>query len=132
VKATPEEKSRMRAYYKLNKTTMKANARKWQKEHPERRKAYLVKSKRNLRDKNVGLKSGEFERLIELEPFCALCSLPFGTDKRTRPVADHNHATGKFRGALHGTCNLGLGCFDDNPELMEKAVAYLRRTSCAS
>lgn len=40
---------------------------------------------------------------------------------------DHDHATGKVRGALCRDCNLALGCFTDSVERMRRAVMYLSR-----
>lgn len=40
---------------------------------------------------------------------------------------DHDHATGEFRGWLCHTCNVALGMAKDDPELLEKMAAYLRR-----
>lgn len=43
---------------------------------------------------------------------CKLCGLPFRT---TDPaVADHDHRTGKMRGALHRSCNSMLGHIENN------------------
>lgn len=39
---------------------------------------------------------------------------------------DHCHTTGKARGVLCRGCNTGLGCFKDNPALLEAAASYLR------
>ena len=39
---------------------------------------------------------------------------------------DHNHGTGQFRGFLCDSCNTGLGKFKDDPDLLERAISYLR------
>jgi hypothetical protein len=39
---------------------------------------------------------------------------------------DHNHTTGKVRGILCTNCNRGLGHFKDSPDLLQKAIQYLK------
>lgn len=38
---------------------------------------------------------------------------------------DHCHSTGKIRGLLCSTCNLGIGYFRDRPAVLRKAADYL-------
>lgn len=71
---------------------------------------------------------------------CAICRRPEtarGRGGRVMPLAvDHDHACcpGKtscgacVRGLLCMSCNHGIGRLDDDPELLEAAAAYLRRT----
>ena len=50
---------------------------------------------------------------------CVLCR------RRKASVLDHDHATGKVRGWLCRQCNAGLGMFGEDPELFERAKAYV-------
>lgn len=53
---------------------------------------------------------------------CAIC----GTRVAKKFCLDHDHRTGAKRGILCGQCNVGLGSFCDSPELLSKAIEYLR------
>ena len=67
-----------------------------------------------MRDEFVARQSGK----------CSICARSF-RDKCI-PNLDHSYATGRTRAALCNRCNTGLGCFDDNPALLEQAITYLR------
>jgi len=68
------------------------------------------------------------ERLNDQGGVCAIC----GTDNpggRGQFHADHNHSTNEPRGVLCHNCNIALGNFKDNPELLQSAIVYLNKYS---
>ena len=57
---------------------------------------------------------------------CKIC----GTDNPNGPGrfhVDRNHTTGKVRGLLCNKCNLGLGAFNDDINILAKSIQYLSR-----
>jgi hypothetical protein len=59
---------------------------------------------------------------------CAIC----GTDTpggRGTFHADHDHSNGKPRGVLCHYCNVALGNFRDNTDLLKSAIDYLNKYS---
>lgn len=56
---------------------------------------------------------------------CAICFTKNAGGKGTFHV-DHNHVSGRLRGLLCHNCNLGLGHFKDNPNLLSVAIKYLQ------
>ena len=68
--------------------------------------------------------------LVAQDYKCAIC----GTDANelTRELGvDHNHETDEVRGLLCNHCNIGLGNFRDDVELMNKAIEYLGKYGVA-
>ena len=55
-----------------------------------------------------------------LDELCMICG------KQERLVVDYNYETGKLRGLLCCAHKTGLGIFQDNPDLLDKAATYLR------
>lgn len=62
-------------------------------------------------------------RLIQ-QTVCEICG---GKDKDRNLALDHCHKTGQVRGRLCMACNVALGHFKDNTDLLRKAVEYLDR-----
>lgn len=71
------------------------------------------------------------EHRIPVDHSCPICGrgqaeLQSPSGRTTTPWRlDHNHKTEEFRGFLCDRCNTGLGKFDDNIELLKKAIQYL-------
>ena len=115
---------RERAAYRANPERFRAKRRRYYARHQ-------ALEQERARERHFVGKYGpqiieERKRLLkEQDGRCAIC----GT---RNPGAygwstDHDHATGKTRGLLCNWCNPGLGNFKDNPELLRKAIEYLRR-----
>jgi hypothetical protein len=58
---------------------------------------------------------------------CKICNRPESELSKKLHV-DHCHTTGKYRGMLCGPCNQALGLFKDDPQVLEKAIKYLRES----
>ncbi len=71
-----------------------------------------------------GLDEDQLAQLhIKQEGLCEICR----KSQERRLDADHNHKTGKLRGVLCRSCNIGIGYLQDSPELLSKAIAYLQK-----
>lgn len=74
-----------------------------------------------------GLEPADYHRMLsEQGGGCAICGT-FDPQGRGRFHIDHDHTNGRIRGLLCTECNIGLGKFKDDPELVRKAVDYLDR-----
>jgi len=81
--------------------------------------------RKNSYARYYGITLEEYEvLLIKQNNVCAICSASTGSNNK-RLAVDHNHQTGVVRGLLCDDCNIGLGKFKDNPNLLIKAINYL-------
>lgn len=63
---------------------------------------------------------------------CRICSKTLAIEKTENletASIDHCHKSGRIRGILCGKCNIGIGMFDENLDLLLKARDYLIETS---
>jgi hypothetical protein len=120
--------------YRRDPELAKARVRAWQQANRER---YLATQRRlkqtpeakrrdragHLRRK-YGITLGEYDALLARQGgVCAICRRP-PNDEISLHV-DHEHGTGRIRGALCVRCNNGLGLFQEDPALFASAVRYL-------
>lgn len=97
----------------------------FRRSNPPAVKPHYKKSTEQIRRSNLkrlyGMSLEEYEkRVVEQEGRCAICVEP-----AEKLVVDHCHRKGSVRKLLCGGCNTGLGMFQDDPERMAKAIAYL-------
>lgn len=77
-----------------------------------------------------GLDQATFDAMFkEQNGRCAICGVELVQSGRgsNRLHVDHNHKTKKVRALLCHVHNTGLGMFQERPETLEAAAAYLRR-----
>ena len=101
----------------------------WHSTHPGLRRAYSQRwrdknpfyHRAHHRAKRYGLSPEEqVAVLAQNDGMCALCLVAPATD------IDHDHESGRVRGALCRRCNLGIGMLRDDPALLMAAVEYLK------
>lgn len=122
----------------------KAKQREWREKNRER----LLKQKldwyyankdhqrelarKNNRKKWYGLDHEDYLVMLEKQNHvCAICGNPETVKNPSgaiKPLAvDHCHKTEKVRGLLCTRCNIALGNFKDNVNILQSAINYLNR-----
>lgn len=61
--------------------------------------------------------------LSEQKGVCAICSR---AEVGKKLCVDHNHKTGKVRGLLCALCNQSIGMLQEDVNVLQKAIEYLR------
>jgi hypothetical protein len=73
-----------------------------------------------------GITLEEYNRLLESQGGgCAICGRKVNIDSKFSLHVDHDHDTGKIRGILCSSCNLGIGKFDHDCSRLKNAIKYL-------
>jgi ribosomal protein S20 len=123
-------------YWASIKDEMKEYKKKWYQENQERCKeqcreryqnadkkhhAHVVWKNKLKRDFGIN----EETYFIMLEQQNNVCKICQKSDKR-RLCVDHCHKTGRIRGLLCQRCNKCIGQFEDDPELLTRAIEYLK------
>ncbi len=99
----------------------------------DRRKAFRRKNpdivKNECLRRTFGITLDEYRQiLLEQGGVCDICGKPETSTFRGKLKhlsVDHDHETGKVRGLLCNDCNIGLGWFKDNVQVLRNAIHYL-------
>lgn len=110
-----KDKQKITGYRPDCKTCNKKKCTEWSNKNKDKRKYYILKSA-------TGVTKDQYDDLLnEQKNVCAICD-----GKLSKKLSvDHCHKTNLVRGLLCSKCNFGLGYFNDDPELLKKAISYL-------
>jgi recombination endonuclease VII len=117
-----------RARYDNRKDEINAGKRLRYATDPDYRQRCLDRDKSKARERELkrkyGLSLADFDAILAHQGgACAICRERF----TKTPHVDHDHDTHVMRGLLCHDCNKGLGCFDDDIDIMQAAIDYLER-----
>jgi hypothetical protein len=112
-----KENAHVREYYKTR-------AREWSKNNPEKGMAQDLKL-------CYGMSLDDYKALLVKQKHgCAICGNKQTVERSKRLFVDHCHKDKtKIRDLLCHQCNFGLGNFKDDPNLLRKAILYLKRAT---
>lgn len=87
-----------------------------------RRKRYKEVDFKSRIKRTYGITFEQYQELVSKQKgICVIC----GRDKQRLHI-DHCHKKGNVRGLLCTACNMGLGLFKDDENLLIKAIKYLK------
>lgn len=126
----------MREYNKENVYPERSKQAKERKEaHPEYRERVSTRSQMTKSEywrhwkmkQSYGIGLPEYmEMYSKQNGKCLVCETERPNFGKQGLVIDHCHSKGHIRGLLCVHCNTGLGQFKDNPDLLQKAIEYLK------
>ena len=82
--------------------------------------------------KTYGISLDDFLKMLTNQDYsCAICTKDLTNVPYKNVHIDHCHETGKIRGVLCQTCNMGMGMFEDKIDILKAAIAYLEKSNDA-
>lgn len=126
-------------YYSMCKACKTAATLEHRKKNPPKYNDYMKKWRGKNPDKQHAtdikrlykLPIEEYNKMLAAQNCqCKICGKHHDpSKKRGRLYVDHCHRTGKIRGLLCSACNCALGYLNDDTGLIEKAIAYITKTT---
>lgn len=122
------------ARHRANPEPGRRRVAQWRIDHPERyqqlRMNWVKSGGKKLADRRshlkrkFGLTLEQYDEMLAAQGgVCAICGREPRDDISLH--VDHDHVTGQIRKLLCFKCNNALGDFDDDPQMLQKAIAYL-------
>lgn len=97
---------------------------KYSEEHFKKRQE---NSHRQALKVRFGMTPEQYDKLLnDQDGVCAICGEFKISAQQSRMGVDHNHNTLKIRGILCDWCNIGIGRFNDDIGLLQKAIDYIK------
>lgn len=91
------------------------------------RDKYSSNARRQITIAKYGITAADWQGMHDAQNgLCAICGKPPNGGQWDILYTDHDHKSGQLRKLLCSNCNKGLGCFGDDPVVLERAAAYLR------
>jgi len=98
------------------------------------REKYLERMRVNGLLRRFGLTPQRYDEILAAQDGkCAICGTTEGwfhpgAGRKKRLSVDHCHAGGQVRGLLCDLCNMGIGRFKHDPDLLRAAIDYLENS----
>ena len=74
-----------------------------------------------------GITIAQYDKMFEEQGgVCKICGTDDPGKGKGRFAIDHSHKTGKVRGLLCSSCNVGIGHLQDDPSILLSAFNYLK------
>lgn len=134
-----DKKAANRKWYENNTEKHRAACARWQAANLEKALAYKKQYREATREKyryywrkrdlkrKFGMTTEDYgNMLLGQDGLCAICWKPAESNRDF--AVDHCHVSGKIRGLLCQPCNVSIGQFHDDPNLLLRASAYLKET----
>lgn len=108
-KITEEDRKKYNAYQ-----------RRWREENKDKWKKSQMRSK-------YGLSEEKYNEIMSVTD-CPICNIEFNANiARQKMNIDHCHETGVVRGAICHQCNLALGWFKHDTQMLKNAIKWLKK-----
>jgi len=121
---TKEQISEYRKQYRLNN---QEKIKAYRQKNRPRQKELDRKLNRAKRLRERGMSEEDFNsKLNQQEGKCAICDKPQDESIKFLSI-DHDHKTNKNRGLLCSNCNRGIGLLQDDINILQSAIKYLKQ-----